>query len=447
MLEHLSSKDGVDFVSSAAPQVGGTITPYHLVLTRTDWLGWGLKPYFYCMPVIKTAKDRDALRKAATSGAACYFLGTDSAPHPVAKKLAVNGIPGLFNAPVAIETYAKVFEQEGALDKLEAFASLNGPKHYRLPANEATDHAGEVRVDRAGRDHGRGAGREGAGLSRRGDDRVEGGGIMTAGIGFLDRKVMAELTAKMLLEVEAVRFMTDKPFIFTSGWASPVYTDCRRLISFPRVRATLIDFAAATLMRDAGFEQFDAIAGGETAGIPFAAWMADRFGLPMLYVRKKPKGFGRNAQIEGNVVEGQRVLLVEDMTTDGRSKVNFCNALREAGTRVEHCLVFFFYDIFPEGRKILGDLGVTLHSLATWWDVLAVAKASGKFDATSSPRSRSSCMIRPAGRRRTAGRRWRRNSGRVVRNGEVGSRCHRRRRRQRRVSARRWRRRSKAPRC
>jgi dihydroorotase len=136
ILEHLSSKDGVDFVRSAAPQVGGTITPYHLVLTRTDWLGWGLKPYMYCMPVIKTAKDRAALRKAATSGEACYFLGTDSAPHPYAKKVAVNGIPGLFNAPVAIESYAKVFEEEGALDRLEAFASLNGPKHYRMAPNE-----------------------------------------------------------------------------------------------------------------------------------------------------------------------------------------------------------------------------------------------------------------------------------------------------------------------
>jgi dihydroorotase len=136
ILEHLSSKEGVDFVRSAAPQVGGTITPYHMILTRTDWLGWGLKPYMYCMPVIKSAKDRTALRKAATSGESCYFLGTDSAPHPMAKKLALNGIPGLFNAPVAIETYAKVFEEEGALDKLEAFASLNGPKHYRLPPNE-----------------------------------------------------------------------------------------------------------------------------------------------------------------------------------------------------------------------------------------------------------------------------------------------------------------------
>jgi orotate phosphoribosyltransferase len=211
---------------------------------------------------------------------------------------------------------------------------------------------------------------------------VEGDGkYMTAGAGFPDKKVMAELTAKMLLEVEAVRFMADKPFIFTSGWASPVYTDCRRLISFPRVRRTLIDFAIATIMREAGFEQFDAVAGGETAGIAFAAWMADRLALPMLYVRKKPKGFGRNAQIEGHVVEGQRVLLVEDMTSDGRSKANFCNALRQAGTKVEHALVLFFYDIFPDAPKILRDLGVTLHSLATWWDVVAVAKESGRFDA------------------------------------------------------------------
>jgi orotate phosphoribosyltransferase len=203
---------------------------------------------------------------------------------------------------------------------------------------------------------------------------------MTAGTGFPDKKVMAELTAKMLLEVEAVRFMADKPFIFTSGWASPVYTDCRRLISFPRVRGTLIDFAVATVMREIGFEQLDAVAGGETAGIPFAAWIAERLALPMLYVRKKPKGFGRNAQIEGHVVEGQRVLLVEDMTSDGRSKINFCNALRQAGTKVEHVLVFFFYDIFPDAPKVLSDLGVTLHSLATWWDVLAAAKASGKFE-------------------------------------------------------------------
>src|SRR5262247_1011638 len=204
---------------------------------------------------------------------------------------------------------------------------------------------------------------------------------MSIGAGFPDKKTISSLTAKMLIEVEAVSFMKDKPFIFTSGRASPVYTDCRRLISFPRVRQTLIDFGVATMQRNVGFEQFDAVAGGETAGIPFAAWFADRLALPMLYVRKQAKGFGRGAQIEGHLTDGQRVLLVEDMTSDGGSKVNFCNALREAGAKVEHVLVFFFYDIFPESKKILSDLGVTLHYLATWWDVLAVAKQSGKFDA------------------------------------------------------------------
>ena len=138
VLEHLSSVEGVEFVRSAAPQLAGTITPYHLMLTRTDWLGYGLRPYMYCMPVIKRREDRDALRKAATSGEACYFLGTDSAPHPVTKKINEIGAAGLFNAPVAIESYAQVFAEENALDKLEGFTSLHGPAHYRLPPNSET---------------------------------------------------------------------------------------------------------------------------------------------------------------------------------------------------------------------------------------------------------------------------------------------------------------------
>ena len=94
----------------------------------------------------------------------------------------------------------------------------------------------------------------------------------------------------------------------------------------------------------------------------------------MQYVRKKPKGFGRNAQIEGDIREGARTLLVEDLTTDGRSKVNFCKALREAGAVVDHVFVNFYYDIFPESKKVMSELGVKLHYLATWWDVLAVVK-------------------------------------------------------------------------
>jgi orotate phosphoribosyltransferase len=142
----------------------------------------------------------------------------------------------------------------------------------------------------------------------------------------------------------------------------------------------MMDFSVSTIMREIGFEQFDTIAGGETAGIPFAAWIADRLMLPMQYVRKKPKGFARNAQIEGHLIEGQRTLLVEDLTTDGRSKVNFCEALRRAGARVEHVLVLFYYDIFPEAPQIMADTGITMHHLATWWDVLRVAKEGSLFD-------------------------------------------------------------------
>lgn len=195
-----------------------------------------------------------------------------------------------------------------------------------------------------------------------------------------DRQTISDTTAKILLEVQAVHFNAEKPFIFTSGWASPVYIDCRKLISYPRVRRALMEMAETTITRDVGFEQIDAVAGGETAGIPFAAWIADRMMLPMQYVRKKPKGFGRNAQIEGHLEEVSRVLLVEDLTTDSRSKINFVNALRTAGAEVNHCFVLFHYNIFKESVSVLKDIGVDLHALATWWDVLRVAKASGYFE-------------------------------------------------------------------
>ncbi|SET41118.1 orotate phosphoribosyltransferase [Oceanicella actignis] len=200
---------------------------------------------------------------------------------------------------------------------------------------------------------------------------------------FPDKALMAELAAKMLLEIEAVHFRADEPFRFTSGLASPVYIDCRKLISYPRIRGALMDFAVSTLMREAGFERFDAVAGGETAGIPFAAWIAERMGLPMQYVRKKPKGFGRDAQIEGDIREGQRVLLVEDLTTDGGSKLKFAQAIRNAGAECAHTLVVFYYDIFKDTHEVLARNGLRLHHLATWWDVLAAARAGGAFDAAT----------------------------------------------------------------
>ncbi|MBJ6373308.1 orotate phosphoribosyltransferase [Sedimentitalea arenosa] len=194
---------------------------------------------------------------------------------------------------------------------------------------------------------------------------------------------IARLSARMLLEIKAVHLNSAEPFTLASGLPSPTYIDCRKLISYPRIRSTLMDFLSVTVLRNAGFEAFDNIAGGETAGIPFAALVAERLGLPMTYVRKKPKGYGRNARIEGVMGEGDRVLLVEDLTTDGGSKLSFVDAIRDTGASCAHTAVIFYYGIFPDTEKTLGDHGVALHHLCTWWDVLAEAKSSGAFDSAT----------------------------------------------------------------
>ncbi|MBF0129071.1 MAG: orotate phosphoribosyltransferase [Alphaproteobacteria bacterium] len=198
-----------------------------------------------------------------------------------------------------------------------------------------------------------------------------------------EQKQAGLTVARILLEIGAVNFRPEEPYILTSGWASPVYIDCRKVISFPRARGTISQLATAAILREVGHESLDSIAGGETAGIPYAAWIADQLSLPMLYVRKKPKGFGRNAQIEGHLKDGQRVLLVEDLATDGASKVNFCGALRSAGAVVEHALVVFFYGVFPGALKALEDVGIEMHYLCNWWDVLEVAEQRRMFDSSA----------------------------------------------------------------
>jgi orotate phosphoribosyltransferase len=194
------------------------------------------------------------------------------------------------------------------------------------------------------------------------------------------RDQIARLTAGMLIDIGAVHFNAATPFVFASGLPSPVYIDCRKLISYPRIRSALMDYLTGTVLREAGFEAFDNIAGGETAGIPFAALVAERMALPMTYVRKKPKGYGRNARIEGVMGEGQRVLLVEDLTTDGGSKLSFVEAIRDTGATCAHTAVIFYYGIFPATVPRLAAAGVTLHWLCTWWDVLAEARARATFD-------------------------------------------------------------------
>ena len=138
VFEHITTADAVAFVDAAGPNVAATITPQHLHINRNAMLVGGIRPHAYCLPVAKREEHRLALRKAATSGSAKYFLGTDSAPHARDAKESACGCAGIFNAPYALESYLAVFEEEGALDKFEAFASENGPRFYGLPLNEGT---------------------------------------------------------------------------------------------------------------------------------------------------------------------------------------------------------------------------------------------------------------------------------------------------------------------
>ncbi|MFM8541671.1 MAG: dihydroorotase [Chakrabartia sp.] len=138
VFEHITTADAVDFVTASGPNVAATITPQHLHISRNDMLVGGIRPHLYCLPIVKRERHRLALRAAATSGNPKFFLGTDTAPHAIETKETSCGCAGIFNAPFAMESYAQVFDEEHALDQLEAFASLNGPAFYRLPVNEGT---------------------------------------------------------------------------------------------------------------------------------------------------------------------------------------------------------------------------------------------------------------------------------------------------------------------
>ncbi|MGE3334928.1 MAG: orotate phosphoribosyltransferase [Rhodospirillaceae bacterium] len=187
-----------------------------------------------------------------------------------------------------------------------------------------------------------------------------------------------KIVAKFLLDIKAVNFRPEEPYKLTAGWASPVYIDCRKVISFVEARQTITRLAAEELKEAIGPGKIDTVAGGETAGIPYAAWISDALGVPMQYVRKKPKGFGRMAQIEGELHEGQNVILVEDLASSGDSKIGFVKALRDAGAKCDHCLVVFFYGAFPGAIEMLANEGIKLHYLATWADVITVAE-EGKY--------------------------------------------------------------------
>jgi len=194
----------------------------------------------------------------------------------------------------------------------------------------------------------------------------------------MDRNNIAKKSAKILLETQSVLINTAEPFSYTSGAKGPVYVDCRRLISFVKERQQLMNFAKEIL---SGLS-FQYVAGGETAGIPYAAFLSDVLEKPMLYVRKKPKGFGRMAQIEGHFEEGSKpnILLVEDLQRDGGSKVPFVEALRKAGAEVTDSFVVFHYGTFPKSEERMKELNINLHALCTWDDILTVAEEDNLLD-------------------------------------------------------------------
>jgi orotate phosphoribosyltransferase len=182
---------------------------------------------------------------------------------------------------------------------------------------------------------------------------------------------MGETVAQLLLEEGAIRFATERPFVLAAGWASPVYVDCRSLLGNPVARRAVVAYAAKVVATSFEPGEIEIVAGAETAGIPFAAWLAEALDLPLAYVRKRPLGIGRNAQIEGAVVEDRRVLLVDDLTTDGTSKVAFTRGLRNAGADVRDALTVFYNDLFPGTDQRLRAENLNLIALAKWGDVLS----------------------------------------------------------------------------
>jgi orotate phosphoribosyltransferase len=190
--------------------------------------------------------------------------------------------------------------------------------------------------------------------------------------------------AEALLSTGSIQVYRDRPFVFVSGRLSPVYIDCRRVLSFSEAREAIVEQLAKKLERDIGLDRIDVIAGGETAGIPYAAFVSDRVKKPMIYVRKNPKGYGQTKQIEGVLDAGQRVLLVEDLITDGLSKVRFNIGIRAEGARITHCLCIFEYGSerlnLHEGKEVLAKHGIELHALADWDDVLDTGLSQQYFN-------------------------------------------------------------------
>ena len=188
---------------------------------------------------------------------------------------------------------------------------------------------------------------------------------------------MSEIIAEKLIDIGSVKFSFENHFTLTSGLKSPVYVDCRKIISFIDERELIMNEALNYFEKNK--IQFDLVAGGETAGIPYAAIISEKIKKPMVYIRKKPKGFGQNQQIEGHFKDKEKAILIEDLATDGGSKVVFVEAMRKAGLIVNDIFVIFYYDIFNLENSVLSKLNVNIHSLCTWKDIISVIEKKNSY--------------------------------------------------------------------
>lgn len=189
---------------------------------------------------------------------------------------------------------------------------------------------------------------------------------------------LGQKAARVLLDTGAVLFRPERPFFFSSGWASPVYVNCKSLLSIPGIRDELIDLSIQRINAAIGSDAFDGIAGAGGAGVPFASIIADRLRAPLVVARKQAAGIGPRAQTDGEFEPGARLLLVDDVTTDGKTKASMGEVLRRAGATVHHAFVIFRYEIFD--AVVSGDdLGIDLQSLLTWRELLQEAHAGGRL--------------------------------------------------------------------
>tara|TARA_B100001057_G_scaffold258979_1_gene259156 strand:- start:55 stop:696 length:642 start_codon:yes stop_codon:yes gene_type:complete len=180
-----------------------------------------------------------------------------------------------------------------------------------------------------------------------------------------------EKIADILLKIGCVNINFKKQFTLTSGKKSPVYVDCRKLISFPEERDVIINEMAMMIRRK--YKKSVLVAGGETAGIPYSSFLCQKLKLPMIYIRKQPKGFGKGKVIEGEFKTKSPSILIEDMATDGGSKIYFIQSMRKNKLNVKDIFVIFFYDIYPSAKKNLKKMNVNLNYLTSWNEILEVS--------------------------------------------------------------------------